>query len=256
MSVTGLYFFHCGNLELDKSMITYRLDMGRKIQIPVFASLIETTDGFILFDTGLNPLGIDDPTGTWNEHVRGLIMDFGPQFDLRAHLAQMGLQPEDIRFVINSHLHYDHTGANRFFSHAQFFVQKAEYRFALYPDRFASGPYLKDHFDMGINYTLLEGDVLLFEDVYLMLTPGHSPGHQSLLLRLPKGGTALLAGDAIFCQENIEKKIHSGNCWNAALAMDSMQRIVQTARRENAQLFITHDAEACNRIKPYPYCYR
>ena len=76
MSVKGLYFFHCGNLELDKSIMTYRLGMGQRIRIPVIVSLIETTKGFILFDTGLNPLGIDDPQGTWSEHIRNLIVDF------------------------------------------------------------------------------------------------------------------------------------------------------------------------------------
>lgn len=256
MSVKGLYFFQCGTLELDKSITTYRQGMGEKIRIPVMAALIDTSEGFILFDTGLSPAGIDNPEAIWTEHIRSLIVDFNREHDIREPLKAMGIGEHDIRFVINSHLHYDHTGSNYLFSRSRFVVQLSEYRFARNPDPFAAGPYLENHLEIGREPILLDGDHLFADGIYLMFTPGHTPGHQSLILDLPETGSVILAADAIFCEENIEKDIPSGNCWNPALAMNSMHRLVQTAKREKARLFITHDPSAGQTILPYPHCYR
>jgi len=256
MSVKGLYLFHCGELELDKSITTFRTGMGEKVRVPVLAALVETSNGFILFDSGLHPQGLEDPLGTWGDHIGSLIHRFEPQQVLLKQLSDMGLDPKDIRTVINSHLHYDHTGCNTWFKKSRFILQRAEFRYALSPDPFAAGPYLDNHLDMTCDMHLLDGDHLLEKDVYLMFTPGHTPGHQSLVLRLPETGTVILAADAIFCQENIDKQIPSGNCWNAALAVQSMQRLVEFSRFEGARLIITHEPNLWDTIKPYPYCYR
>ncbi|MBU2645116.1 N-acyl homoserine lactonase family protein, partial [bacterium] len=250
MAVKGVSLFQCGVLELDKSITTFRTGMGEKVRVPVLAALIETAKGFILFDTGLHPKGLEDPADTWGNHIQSLIHTFEPQHDLRFQLAEFGLVPGDIKTVISSHLHYDHTGGNLYFPESRFILQRAEYRFAGQPDPFAASPYLANHLNFDCDSLLLDGDYLLDDDIYLFFTPGHSPGHQSLVLRLPETGTVILTADAIFCQENITRQIPSGNCWNAALAAESMQRLVQFARFEKAQLVISHDPTIWDRFKP------
>lgn len=256
MSVKGLYLFHCGELELDKSITTFRMGMGQSVRVPVIAALVETTNGFILFDTGLHPHGLKDPAGTWSDHICSLIHRFEPEDDLMKQLSDFGLGPGDIRTVVNSHLHYDHTGCNTRFPNSRFVVQRSELRFAQSPDPFAAGPYLANHLHTTDETLLLDGDSLLEKDIYLMFTPGHTPGHQSLVVRLPETGTVVLAADAIFCRENIDLKIPSGNCWNAALAVQSMQRLVSFADFDKAKLVITHEPTVWDTFKSYPYCYR
>lgn len=256
MGVKGLFLLPGGEIEIDKSVTTYRVDMGRKIRIPVIMALVDTTEGYILYDTGLDPKGLNDPVGLWGEHIASMIAKFHPEDDIVERLAELGLAPKDIRFVINSHLHYDHTGGNQFFTESEFIVQNAEFRYAKYPDRFASGAYLKKQFDLPLKYRLIEGDIELFPGVSLVLTPGHTPGNQSLVISLPESGTVVVTGDAIYCKENIEKMIPPGNCVNPVEAMNSMSRLIQIAKREKGRLFINHDPEVWKTYRPLPFCYR
>ena len=255
MSVKSLYMLPGGMLELDKGVITYRVDSGKKVKIPVIMTLVETSDGNILFDTGLNPDGLFDPLGAWGERAAKIVSKFDPEDDVRYRLKELGLKTDDIRYVVNSHLHYDHTGGNRFFTKSKFIVQKAEYRFAHYPDDFAAAAYLKDHFDRPLDYQLIEGDRELLPGVSLVTTYGHTPGSQSMVVSLPESGTVILPGDAIYCEENIEKNIPAGNCWDPGQAMLSMHRLIHIAKRENGELFITHDPNAWKKLKPSPQCY-
>lgn len=255
MSVKGLYFFPGGTLELDKSIITHRTDIGKMIKIPVVIPLVETTDGFVLFDTGLHPKGLGDPLGTWGEKA-SLVTEFGEEDDIRNRLRQIGLKPADIAYVVNSHLHYDHTGGNQFFPNAKFIVQKAEYRFALFPDHFAASSYMQNHFDFPFEYRLIEGDCELLPGVFLLFTPGHTPGSQAMALRLPEAGTVVLTGDVFYSTENVEKNIPAGNSWNTGQAMLSMNRVVEFCKREEGRLFITHDPNFWNTSETFPYCYR
>jgi N-acyl homoserine lactone hydrolase len=256
MSVNGLYLFPGGRIKVDKSVITYRIDMGKEIEIPVIMALLDTSDGIILYDTGLDPEGLEDPINYWGAHVARMISKFGPEDDVRNRLKELGLEPRDVKYVINSHLHYDHTGGNQYFSDSTFIVQKAEFRYAKYPDSFAAGAYLKKQFELPLKYELIEGDTEMVSDVSLIFTPGHTPGNQSLLIKLSEMGTIVLTGDAIYCHENIEKMIPPGNCVDPVQAMNSISRLIHIAKREGGHLFINHDPEAWTTLKASPYRYK
>ncbi len=256
MGVNGLYLLSGGVCEIEKSLFTYRLDFGKKIRIPIMIVLLKTDDGNILFDTGLNPHGLKDPLKTWGEGPAKSVVKFGSEDDVRNRLKELDLKTDDIRYVVNSHLHWDHTGGNQFFTKSKFIVQKAEYRFAYYPDKFASIPYLKNHFDYPLDYQLIEGDIELVPGVSLVAAPGHTPGLQAMIVTLPESGTVVFPWDSIYMRENIEKDIPAGNCWNPVQAMESMYRLVHIAKREKGRLFLTHDPDAWDTLKPSPYCYR
>jgi len=256
MAAKGLYLLPSGFLELDKGVITYRVDMGKKVKIPVIMALVKTDDGNILFDTGLNPEGIAEPLRTWGERAAKVVAEFGPEDDIRNRLKELNLGTDDIRYVVNSHLHWDHTGGNQFFKKSKFIVQKAEYRFAFYPDTFAAAAYLRNHFDHPLDYQLIEGDIELVPGVSLVTAYGHTPGQQAMVISLPESGTIVLTADSVYTKENIEKNIPAGNCWDPGQSMVSMHRLIHIAKREKGRLFITHDPEAWNDLKPSPYCYR
>lgn len=253
MTVKKLFFLDGGSLTLDKSVFVYRTGEGTKIETPVTATLIETNEGYILFDTGLNPLGLDNPDEVWGN--RAAISTFDKSYDIRSRLKELSIKPEDIAYVVNSHLHWDHTGGNQFFTDATFIVQKAEYRNALYPDSILAPGYISNHFDHPLNYQLIEGDRQIVEGVSVITTYGHTPGHQSLLVDLPRTGKVILAGDAIFTWENIERDVHAGNAWNPVMAMDSHYRLKHLAERDNAKLFLTHDPTFWEKTKKSPDFY-
>jgi len=99
--------------------------------------------------------------------------------------------------VILSHMHWDHVGGCKFFPHATFVMQCAEYRFALWPDSAFSKPNVRDLFVGMSKLDLREGDGEVVSGIWVKASPGHTPGHQSVLVSLPKSGTILLACDAI-----------------------------------------------------------
>ena len=162
-----------------------RLNLGRLflpdlgIQIPVHGFLIKHPGGAGLIDTGY---------GTNLE----LIKDFRP---VNASIAQAlrlhGVEPSDIRWVINSHLHFDHCGQNAVFPHAPVYVQRAEY------ERRAEPRYtVREWLDYGgAKYELLEGEQQIVPGVRVLTTPGLTPGHQCVRVETT-AGPALFTGDA------------------------------------------------------------
>ena len=115
---------------------------------------------------------------------------------------------------------------------------------------------MRNHFDHPLNYELIEGDMELVPGVSLISVYGHTPGQQTMVVSLRDSRTIVLSADAIYTRENIEKNIPAGSCWDRGQAMLSMQRLIHMAQREKGQLFLTHDPEAWNVLKPSPYCYR
>jgi N-acyl homoserine lactone hydrolase len=111
-------------------------------------------------------------------------------------LAEHDLSPADVRIVINTHLHFDHCGQNAVFKHAPFYVQRSELERARLAKSVPS-----EWFDFaGARFELLDGDAEVADGVRVMATPGHTVGHQSVLIDTPDGG-AVMIGDAAYTTE-------------------------------------------------------
>lgn len=125
-----------------------------------------------------------------------------PEEELPAALASIGLTPDDIEYVIFTHLHWDHAYNNNLFPHAVFYCQKREYESVADPAADKTG-YVAEEV-LKYHYELLDGDGEIFPGIYALLTPGHTEGGQTLIVDTKLGKLAL-TGDTITLQESFHQ---------------------------------------------------
>jgi N-acyl homoserine lactone hydrolase len=250
-----LYAFFGGSEFADKSMLTLFRGLGVQRQIPFQFFMVEHPAGRMMFDTGANPAAVKKPEDyrpSREFHSAVTEADLAP-----SRLAEVGLKPEQIDLVANSHLHYDHAGGNRFFTHAQFLVQFDELQGAWWPESYARDNYCREDFDLTVKYEELEGDHDVFGDgsVVLIQTPGHTRGSQSLVLRLRDAGTMVLAQDAVYLRENLDDLVLAPTCWDQRAMLHSFKRLRDLRRIDNAVVVPGHDIDAWAQLKHAPDYY-
>jgi N-acyl homoserine lactone hydrolase len=256
MGARHLYILPSGYLSVDKSILTAGRDMGIKVQVPCYSALVRTDDGDILIDTGLNPQGLTEPDKAWGPRAKLIKPSITAEDDVRNRLAQLGIRPQDLRCVVITHLHWDHTGALRFFTDVPILVQKAEYRFAFYPDRYLSSPYMRNHFDHPLHYELIEGDQEIVPGVAMVLAAGHTPGQAAVIVNLAETGTVILASDAVYVRENIDQGVPPGNCWSPPHAIESIHRLALWEKMAGGLLIPGHDPVVWPHVRKAPEYYQ
>lgn len=172
-------------LETDKSDMIYLKDRGMNINIPVVSFYIKGGRQNILVDTGapvdvLEKYHPDNPVSE--------VQSFEKALD------SQGLTPEDIDIVIQTHLHFDHCGYTAKCKKAKVIVQEDELKFSLAPHPVCALPYSAELLQ-GLRLQTVVGDVDITDGIKVLLTPGHTPGGQSVAIETPKG-TAIITG---FC---------------------------------------------------------
>lgn len=208
--------------------------------------LIRHGQDWLLWDTGIPDAVADMPDGLpppdpaatrWKRPKK-----------LLAQLADLGVKPEDLKFVAVSHSHPDHIGNVELFPQTMLLVQTAEYDWP--------AP-LGMRFKAAHPVTRLNGDHDVFGDgsVVILATPGHTPGHQSLMVKLPKTGALVLSGDAAHFQTNWENRVTPTMNTSPDATRASMQKIADTLAKEKGQLWINHDKPQRDSLKMAPAFY-
>jgi N-acyl homoserine lactone hydrolase len=242
-----------GRSRVDKAaLLIPELETGIVVETPVYAYLLELADGrLVLVDTGMHPVHIVDPQAGFDPWFAGVLTPQLEEADrLEARLAELGLRPGDISAVVNTHLHFDHAGGNALFAGMPIHVQRAHYEWALGHPSCPS-----ELFDLpSLRYELLDGEGELFEGVELLLTPGHAPAHQSLLVTLRSGGRVLLCGDAILSRENIDRDSW-GTQADPETARASAARLIQLAAAHDATMIFGHDPVQMHELRYAPDSY-
>ena len=178
------------------------------IDVPVPFYVLEHPDGVALFDTGL-PLGMMDEADAYRGLLRaqGADVKLTAQETLTAHLERLEIDPARVRWVVASHLHFDHAGGLAQLPNATLVVQKREWEAGM--DDEVAGRYFlpRVYFDLGHQLKLVDGEHDLFGDGSAVLVPsyGHTPGHQSLRVRNAQGDH-ILVGDACYACEVVETR--------------------------------------------------
>jgi len=246
--VDKLYILNCGDgVAGDISRWSPGVDVGKSMEMSENCYLIHHTQGWLLWDTGIPDSIAAMPNGLAPPDPRAI--HWRVTRTLASQLEMLGVKPADIKYVAISHSHPDHVGNLEMFPQTMLLVQKAEYD---WPNPLGVGRFKPEHPVMK-----LEGDYDVFADgsVTLLATPGHTPGHQSLLVKLPKTGAIVLSGDAVHFQSNWDnRRVPSINTDKDKTAA-SMQRIADVMAKEHAQLWINHDAAQRKTLKLAPEFY-
>jgi glyoxylase-like metal-dependent hydrolase (beta-lactamase superfamily II) len=196
--VERLYILNCGEGVVgDISRWSPGVNVGKSMDFVDNCYLIKHSQGWLLWDTGLADAIAAMPEGQRPADPR--MTHWRRPKTLAAQLDQLGMKPSDVKYVAISHTHPDHIGNVTMFPQSMLLVQKAEYE---WPS--PVGPRFKPEQPV----TKLEGDHDVFGDgsVMIISTPGHTPGHQGLLVKLPKTGAVLLSGDAVHFKDNWENR--------------------------------------------------
>ena len=247
-----------GTHKYEKTLSTRNHGHGQIIEAPILAYLLETKNGRILYDVGCDYEKINNPA-LRKQYYENEEFPFGPpqmeeEQKLVNRLQQLGLQPMDVDTVFIGHLHFDHGGGLCDMAHAEVHVHKKEYEAARVPE---DGAYFMNDFVGDYRWRFQDQEYDLVPGVRAIETPGHTAGHMSMLIELPKGKPILLAGDAADLQENIDQEIAPGLCWHNSeeLALQSIRKLKTIAVETEARLWPNHDMSFFRECVPFPGFY-
>ncbi len=192
---------------------------------PVHGFVITHDRGALLVDTGVG--GPDAMLTDWRVVNRSVA----------EALAEIGMSPADIGMVINTHLHFDHCGQNAVFRHAPCYVQRAELDRARREE-----PELYDWFGFAsARFELIDGDAEIAPGVRVIATPGHTAGHQSVVVSGAAGESDVLIGDAAYTMAQFggppDEELPPGQAADPVAWRDSLRRV----RDLSARVHFCHD---------------
>jgi len=245
-----LYAIDCGRIRVSDMSVfsdTGELD-GRPAAVVDSCFLIRHPKGNLLWDTGLS----DKLAG--NGSVKNGIFELSVKKGLVDQLKMIGLTPSDVTYLAFSHLHFDHTGNANAFASATWILNKDEIAWAeaaptpgaVDPGSFAAS--------RTANRRTIDGDYDVFGDgsVQILKTPGHTPGHGVLEVKLRKSGVVILSGDLYHSRENRKfKRVPRINVERAdtLASIDRIERIVKNTR---ARFIVQHDADDFATLPEFP----
>jgi len=239
-----LYVFDCGTLA-GRNLRTYGLPAEQR-DMSVACALVVDGARTLLWETGLG-----DRFADGRETPRDAGWRVGRT--LRGQLAGIAIDPAAITYLAISHMHADHTGNANDYAGSTWLVQESEREFA-----FRQGQDTSSYRALADSRTtMLHGDHDVFGDgvATLISTPGHTPGHQSLIVTLPRTGAIVLTGDLYHYPEERTAKTFPGFEMDRAKTAASRGAVEALVERTHAQIWIEHDILGYGRLKKSPAYY-
>jgi N-acyl homoserine lactone hydrolase len=255
-----LFRLDCGrSVANDESVWTPGENVGHRVEFSSTCWLIEHGGEWLLWDTGVPESAHNDPQG-WSTLPKLIVYHLDKTST--DQLAEIGLKPGDIDLIAISHTHGDHIGNMGLFPGSTVLMQRAEY------DWINSGNGSNDNVNQLMelarkllgtpkNLQLIDGDADVFGDgsVTLVSTPGHTPGHQSLLVHLKNSGFVILSGDVVHTEGNFAKDIVPSLNTNKEKSIASMDKVRRMIATYKAKFFINHDKKETDTLKLIPAFY-
>jgi N-acyl homoserine lactone hydrolase len=263
-----LYAFSSGALTIGKGVLQNFGPMDPPILVPVGFYVVKHPKGNVLFDTGNNDNLIKDPNW-WPAGLQSLKPAMTPEVAVDYQLGKIGLKPDDIKFVVASHLHLDHGGNIAKFPNSTIVVQKSEIQNAFWPEQGTGGPYVigdvlplrapNSNYPNAQKMIQLDGDLDLFGDGTLVVKRwvAHTPGSQMMTVKLKNTGLIVLTGDNVYFRENLEKSIAPNLvlAYNPSGFYTAYEYIRMLMATQKADYFTAHDPDAFKAMKKPPAFY-
>ena len=225
-------------------------DERNRIQLGMRCLLIEHPSGLVLVDSGAGNkenAKFHDIYGVENAGANG-------RTALEDGLAQLGVSPEQIAFLISTHLHFDHAGGNTFideagvvrptFPRARYFVQRGEYEFATHPNERTAASYFDRNYAPTLEsgqLELLEGESEIVDGIGVMVTAGHTPYHQSIVIR-SAGETAIFLGDLVPTHAHLPLPWIMGYDVEPLVTLESKRGLLKRVEQGEWTVIFEHDA--------------
>ncbi len=251
MTATAMKMHVLSGGKLKLRAATYYPEAARDdiVTFPCSCILLRHPQGNVLFDSGCHPAVATDAEARWGGLAKSVVPAMAADDNVLTEIGRLGLKPDDIDLVVNSHLHMDHCGCNEFFAKASFVVHAREIEVA--DDLASEGKgYFRADWDVGrpIETIAAERDVFGDERIVLLPLPGHTPGSIGALVALERSGHFLLAADALSVRANLERDIVPKNSWNADLFRQSLAEI-RRIESLGATVLCGHDPEQWKSLK-------
>jgi len=241
-----LYLMESAYFDVDQSVLTVGAGMGEIVRITTTFALLRHPEGNVLIDTGLSKENISASEEVWGTSENRLTVPLMSEgMDIPAQLASVGLKPDEINYVVLTHLHQDHTGGIVDVEGATFVCQRAEMEYAKQPDI----PAMEREYQINeiqpdkLKWRLVDGEHDLFGDgkVILIPTPGHTPGSQAVMMRLANTGPVIFAGDAIWTEQLMDDMFLPAICWCASKFCKARRELKQFASEAGAKFIHPHE---------------
>jgi glyoxylase-like metal-dependent hydrolase (beta-lactamase superfamily II) len=221
-----LYLFQCGTIQTKKHLLVKGQETDEAFVVPIPFFLVEHPHGTLLFDTG-QPLSAAGTTAGGNYVPIMTEADYVP-----SQLARIGYRPSDITHIVLSHLHADHAGGIEAFADAVCYLHEGEPTHGL-TERHP----LRWHLVRGARH-----DVFGDGKVQILFTPGHTAGHQSLLLDLEEWGPTLLAADSVYTDEVLAPGGFPGVCSSREDTLRTLD-VIRDMHRDGVRIITGHDPQ-------------
>jgi glyoxylase-like metal-dependent hydrolase (beta-lactamase superfamily II) len=211
---------------------------GFKVQLTASCYLVRHGDDYLVWDTGY-PMG-NTPTA--------------PKQSLVDLLGELKVTPAQVKYVGISHYHGDHTGQASLFPQATLLIGKGDWEVVTDPKQTQLAPMFKQWISGEGKVEPVTGDKDIFGDgsVIMLDTPGHTPGHHSLLVKLKETGNVLLTGDLAHFHENYESNGVPTFNTSRAETIASLERFKKIAANLKATVIIQHDQRDVSKLPAFP----
>jgi N-acyl homoserine lactone hydrolase len=215
---------------------------GRRVDLPAPCFLIRHPEGDLMWESGISSTRTD------------LEDEISPGSGLEAQLGTIGLTPGEVRFLAISHGHWDHSGSAGLFASSTWIVNPDE-RAAMFDDEMRATQAMNDYGALEQAETIVitdDHDVFGDGSAQIIQSPGHTPGHTVLLVRLADAGPILLSGDLWHLAESrAERRVPPFN-FDRTLTLASMDKVEAIVGATGARVVIQHEAGEVAALPRFP----